>query len=404
MTTSNVPKIQFTPTGVVLPEEADILAGVQADQAAAFGGNLSPSLSSPQGQLAQSSTAIIGDKNNEILNMVNQVNPDTSSGRWQDAIGRIYFLDRIASSGTVTQAICVGLVGAVIPAGSLAQDTNGYVYRSLADATIGSSGSVTVSFQCQTTGPIQCPIGALNTIYKAVTGWDSISNTSPGVVGTNVESRADFENRRKNSVAANAVNSPQAIYGAVLDVEGVLDAYVIDNPTDAAVNTGSTNYPVAAHSVYVAVVGGAVADVAKAIWSKKSLGCNYNGTTTYVVEDDNYSTPKPQYTVKWVTPTPLPIYFQVTIVNNPNMVSNVTDLIKTAIVNAFNGVDEGTRARIGATIYSGRYYPGIAGVDPNVEILSVFLGATASPTGTSITVGIDQSPTLDPANISVVLS
>jgi uncharacterized phage protein gp47/JayE len=404
MPSSNVPKIQFVPTGVVLPEEADILAGVQADQAAAFGGNLSTSLSSPQGQLAQSSTAIIGDKNNEILNIVNQVNPDTSSGRWQDAIGRIYFLDRIAATGTVVQATCAGLVGATIPAGSLAQDVNGYKYASLADATIGASGTATVSFQCLTTGPIQCPTGALNVIFKAVTGWETVTNLSAGVVGNDVESRADFEFRRRNSVAANAVNSPQAIYGAVLGVEGVLDAYVIDNPLATVADTGSTNYPVAANSVYVAVVGGTAADIAKAIWSKKSLGCNYNGTTTYVVEDDNYASPKPQYTVKWVTPAALPIFFKVTIVNNPNMVSNVSDLIKAAIVDAFAGVDGGSRARIGATLYAGRYYPGIAGTDPNVEILSVTLGTATNPTGTSLTVGIDQAPTLDSANIQVVLS
>lgn len=400
---SNVPKIQFTPTGVVLPAEADILAGVQADQSAAFGGLLSTSLSSPQGQLAQSSAAIIGDKNNEIANVVNQVNPDVSSGRWQDAIGRIYFLERIAATGTVVTATCAGLVGAVIPAGSLAQDSNGLVYASLADATIGPAGTVSVSFQCQTTGPVQCPTGALSSIYKAVTGWETVTNPAAGVVGTNVESRADFEARRRNSVAANAVNSPQAIYGAVLGVSGVLDAYVTDNPTANTVNTGSTNYPIAPHSVYVAVVGGAAADIAKAIWSKKSLGCDYNGTTTYTVTDSNYAAPQPQYVVKWVTPAALPVFFKITIVNNPNMVSNVSDLIKTAVANAFSGADGGSRARIGATLYAGRYYPGIAGTDPNVEILSVTLGTATNPTGTSLTVGIDQSPTLDTANIQVVL-
>lgn len=403
MPTTNVPSVQFTTQGPVAPSESSVLSGVQADYDAAFGTTLSKSLSSPQGQLAQSASAIIGEKNDEIINMVNQVNPDYSSGRWQDGIGRIYFLSRIAASGTVVQATCTGLAGTVIPAGSLARDTNGYTYASLASATIGSGGTVTVSFQCQTTGPIQCPVNALNSIYKAIAGWDSVTNPTAGTVGTNVESRADFEYRRKNSVAANAVNSPQAILAAVLAVSGVLDAYVIDNATSASVNTGSTNYPVAANSVYVAVVGGAAADIAKAIWSKKSLGCVYNGTTTYTVSDTNYAAPQPQYVVKWVTPTPLPVYFKVTIVNNPNMVSNVSALIKTAIQNAFSGADGGTRARIGATLYAGRYFPGIAGVDPNVEILSVALGSTSTPTGTSLTVGIDQTPTLDPNNITVVL-
>jgi len=400
---SNVPKIQFTLTGVVLPQEGDILAGVQADYDAAFGTTLSKSLSSPQGQLAQSAAAIIAAKNDEIANMANQVNPDTASGRWQDGIGRIYFLDRIPASGTVVSATLTGLVGTLIPAGSLAQDAAGYVYASLADGTIGADGTMTVSFQCQTTGPIQCPSGSLGTIYKAVTGWDAVTNAAAGTVGADVESRADFEYRRRNSVAKNAVNSPQAIYGAVLDVAGVLDAYVIDNPTAGIVNTGSTDYPVAANSVYVAAVGGAAADIAKAIWSKKSLGCNYNGTTTYTVEDENYAPPRPQYPVSWVTPAALPVFFKVSLVNNPKMVSNVSDLIRDAIVAAFNGADGGSRARIASNLYAGRYYPGIAGVDPNVEILSVALGTATDPTGTSLQVGIDQAPTLDPANIQIAL-
>src|SRR5690348_10261528 len=134
----------------------------------ALGGNMSMSLSSPQGQLAQNFTACIGFKNSSIAYIASQVDPDNAEGRFQDAIGRIYFLERIAASGTIVQCTCIGLVGTVIPAGSLAMDTAGYLYASTADATIPASGSVSVTFQCQTAGPIQCGAGALNQIYKAI--------------------------------------------------------------------------------------------------------------------------------------------------------------------------------------------------------------------------------------------
>lgn len=197
MSTTNVPAITFTQTGVVLPAESEILSGELADMDAAFGGGMSTSLSSPQGQLAQSLAAIVGAKNDEIANIVNQVNPDTADGRFQDAIGRIYFIDRIAASGTVVTGVCSGLVGTVIPANSIAQDSSGYQYASLASATIGPTGSVSVDFQCLTTGPIACPIGALNTIYRAITGWESVTNPASGTPGVDVESRADFEFRRR---------------------------------------------------------------------------------------------------------------------------------------------------------------------------------------------------------------
>ncbi len=49
---SKVPRVQFTPEGLVLPNESAILAGVLSDMDAAFGGGLNPALETPQGQLA----------------------------------------------------------------------------------------------------------------------------------------------------------------------------------------------------------------------------------------------------------------------------------------------------------------------------------------------------------------
>jgi len=399
---TNVPAIQLTTNGPVLPLESAVLAGVQADINAAFGGGVNPGLTTPQGQLAQSLTAIIGDKNNQVLAISNQVNPDVADGRWQDAIGRIYFLNRIAASGTVVAATCIGLVGTVIPAGSVAQDANGYLYNSTASATIPASGQVTVQFQCQTMGPVTCQIGALSTIYTAVQGWDRIANSTAGAPGQNVETRAEFEARRRLSVAVNAVNSVQAVYGAVLSVPNVLDAFVIDNPTGATVLYGATNYPLLPHSLFVSAVGGDAASIAAAIWSKKAVGCDYNGNTSYVVYDTSYNQPQPQYTVTWETPAPVQCYVAVQIQASNLLPSNVAQLIAQAVLASFTGADGGTSARIGSSIYAGRYYAGVSATNENVNILSIML--STSPTTinqNSITFGIDQYPTLDISNINV---
>jgi hypothetical protein len=405
MASTNVPSIVFTPNGVILPQEPDILAGVIADINTAFGGGVDPSLTTPQGQLAQSQTAIIGDKNNQIAEVVNNINPDVADGRWQDAIGRIYFLDRIAASGSIVTGTCIGAVGTVIPAGSVVKDTSGYLYSSTSAATIGASGSVNVQFQNQQTGAIACSIGALSTIYTNVIGWDSVSNTNAASLGTNVETRADFEFRRRNSVALNAVNSTQAIYANVLSVPNVIDAFVVDNPTGASINYGATNYTLVKNSVVVSVAGGASANIAKAIWYKKSQGCNYNGNTSYVVQDNSgYNVPYPSYTVTWLTPSAVPVFFAISIANNPKLPSNIVALVQNAVIAAFNGADGGTRARIGSIIYSGRYYAGVNALDPNMQILSILMGTeTGARTFTSIAFGIDQLPNLSSINIAVTL-
>ncbi|MBK3787238.1 hypothetical protein G3A43_44645 [Paraburkholderia aspalathi] len=386
-----------------MPAESAILAGVRADINAAFGGGVNPGLTTPQGQIAQSLTTIIRDANGDILEVANQVDPDVASGRWQDAIGRIYFLNRIAASGTVVTATCIGLVGAVIPAGSVAQDVNGYLYASTAAAVIPASGQVEVPFQCQTKGPVACPIGALATIYTAVQGWDRVSNTTAGTPGQNVETRAQFEARRRLSVAINAVNSVQAVYAAVLPVSNVLDAFVIDNPTGATVNYGATDYPLLPHSLFVSAIGGDASAIAQAIWSKKAPGCDYNGDTSWIVHDTSYNAPQPKYTVTWVTPAPVQCCFTVTIQANDQLPASITSLIQQAILAAFNGEDGGVKARIGSTTYAGRYYAGVAATDPNVNIYSIALGTDPMDVNQSaLAFGIDQYPTLDPSNVSML--
>ena len=204
--------------GVSLPAEADILAGVQADINTAFGGGVNPGLSTPQGQLAQSLAAIIGDCNDRLAEVVNGMDPDNASGRFQDSLGRLYFMDRTPASGTVVIATCSGLVGSVLPSGLTAQDLNGNRYVSTVGAVIGSSGSVDVPFQCLTTGPIACAPANLTTIITSSPGWESITNAAAGSPGVDVESRVAFEQRRRDSVAINSQNALNSIYAAVLAV------------------------------------------------------------------------------------------------------------------------------------------------------------------------------------------
>lgn len=399
---SNVPSAQFTDAGLVVPTEAAIKAGLWADFQAAFGGNLNESDATPQGQLVASLAATIGASNDLLLQLVNFIDPAFSSGRMQDAIGRIYYLTRIAATSTLVQATCSGATGTLIPAGSLALASDGTIYQSLEDATVGSGGTVVTTFAAIETGPIACPAGSLSQIYRVVPGWDSITNVSDGILGRNEETASEFEKRRAASVARNTTGILPAIRAAVLDVDGVIDAYVTENPTASAVTIGGVS--VAANSLYVAVSGGTNADVAAAIWSRKAPGCAYTGTTTVTVADtQGYSPPYPTYSVKFTRAAALPIYFAVEIADNGIVPANAAAQIKDAIVAAFNGEDGGQRARIGSTIYALRFAGVIAALGPWAQLVSITIGTTPSPTDAEVAVDIDKLPTIDPDDITVAL-
>lgn len=399
--TTAVPQIQFTPQGVIVPSDLDILAGRQQDINNAFGGGLNPDLSTPQGQLASSDAAIISDKDAEILLVTNQVDPQFASGRFQDAIGRIYFMERDGAEPTVVSCVMTG-PGGTVPAGSLARDTNGNTYTLLAPVTIPASGTAMSSWANILTGPIPCPAGTLTQVYQSVPGWDAISNPTDGALGQLVESRNAFEFRRQQSVAINGRGTTQSINALVFAVANVLDCYVIDNSAGVVVLKGSTNYPMQKNSVYVAVVGGDAQDICNAIWNKKNLGCNYNGNTTLQVLDTDYSLPQPSYPVSFEIPAPLSVFFQVSIVNNPALPSNLTQLIQAAIIAQFNGTNGSQRARIAALILATSYYGVIAQTSTLIQIVSVTVGAAAAPTGASLQLGIDQAPSISAENITVV--
>ncbi|WP_371432414.1 baseplate J/gp47 family protein [Novosphingobium sp.] len=399
---TNVPAIQFTSAGPVAPTESAIKAGVWKDFQQAFGGGLNESDATPQGQLVASLTAIIAAGNDQMLQYINLTDPAFSSGRMQDGIGRLSYIDRIAATSTIVECTCTGAAGTVIEAGALAQASDGTIYQSLGAATIPIGGSVSVTFAAIDTGPIACPSGTLTRIMRVVSGWDTITNPAAGVIGRDVESAAEFEARRTASVAKNAVAVLQAIRGTVLAVPGVIDAYVTENPTGTSTTVGSVT--IAANSVYVAAWGGTDADVARAIWSKKSPGCAYNGNTTVTVEDTSYSLPYPSYNVTFERPSALPIYFAVTIANNGAVPADAQTQIRDAIAFAFAGGDGGPKARIGGTLYALRFASAVSSLGSWAQLVSIKIGTSASPTGDNVAVGINEMPTLDPAYIAVALA
>lgn len=415
--TTNVPTPVFTPTGLILPQEAVILAGVQQDYNAAFGGNLNPGLNTPQGQLCSSTAAQIANANTVFATFVNQVDPDTATGFMQDAIGRIYFMNRNPAVPTTVNLQCVGVFGTSIPVGSLAQDTSGNIYSCTQAGVIPVGGTITLSFANVVAGPTACPSNTVTIIYQAINGWESVNNSSPGTIGAAVESPAAFEYRRKQSVGINAQGSIPAIYAACFDVADVLDVFVTQNNTGSTIsgaingNPNSTSYPVAAHSVYVAVTGGAAQDVANAIWRATNIGAAYQTATggagatlvSETVEDTSgYNVPRPSYTVNFINPAATPIFFAVTLAASALLPANIVTLVQQAIIAQFTGQAQGSlRERIASQVLASRYFAPVQAIGSEVSILTITIGFSSAVGNASLQMGIDQEPTISAGNIAV---
>ncbi|MFT8720683.1 baseplate J/gp47 family protein [Acetobacter sp.] len=384
------------------PAEADILSGALDDINAALGGGANTDLSTPQGQLAMSFTAALGDALDQILAVINGVDPARASGRLQDAVGQLYFISRKGATATVVSVVCSGASGTVIPAGTRIQDQSGYYYVADGEISIGASGSATGTFSCAALGAVVCPPNTVS-IYQAIPGLTSVSNPTAGIIGSEEETRQQFEARRTASVEKNSVGSNEAIYGEVIGVSGVTDAYVTDNSADTALSIGGVS--VAAHSLFVCVSGGTDDDVARSILRKKPPGCGYTGTTTVSISDDQsgYNV-APTYSVQFTRPTVIPIYFSITLKNSSLVPSSAVASCIEAITSVFNGDYDGQKERIGGTVFASRYYCAVAAIGSWVKIVDIYVGTSANPTGLTADMGIDQIPSLLSGMITVTLS
>ena len=92
--------IDFTENGPVVPDTATVRDAVETDWQAAFDNRLNQDPATPQGQLITSETAIVQDKNSQLLFLANMFNPETAEGIYQDALAKIYFLTRQPARST----------------------------------------------------------------------------------------------------------------------------------------------------------------------------------------------------------------------------------------------------------------------------------------------------------------
>lgn len=399
--TTNVPLPTFSAAGWLMPTEAQIFAGVVADFQNAFGSNINMSMTTPQGQLAMSLTAIIGNIYDTFLFYSSQMDPSYAVGRMQDAIGRIYFISRDAATPTVLNIDCTGLQGVSIPIDAVIADSSQNFYKCTGAVTIPASGNITTTFAAVIPGPTAVPSTNAVSIYQSIPGWDAVTCTG-GTSGSNTESQQAFEARRSVSTALNSIGSLPAILGAVLACPGVLDAYVTENTSSSPQTIGGVSlYP---NSLYVAVVGGTPAQIAQAIWQHKAPGCAYNGSTNVTVLDTSvgYSPPYPAYSVSYTIPSDLNIFFNVVIANSPTVPANALALVQQAIISAFSGGDGGSAVSIGGTVLATRYVFPIAALGPWASVVSIEIGSlnaasavfTGAITGTTLTVSSVASGTL----------
>ena len=356
----------------------------------------------PAGQLIDGQTALASEKDNDMIFLANQFNPKNAVGVFQNAMAAIYFLQRKVAQPTYVTCQVRGAYGTTIPYGAIVQDVNGNTFINTSVVTIGSEGTAEIYVRCTETGPVEVASQTVTQIVTTVPGWDSVTNAAPGVTGRNEESQAALENRRVGSVAKNSHGAVASIYGTIADLNNVVAVLVLENTT----NTDKTikGVTLAGHSVYISVYGGDNTDIARAIYSKIDGGVGTQGNTmlTYNPASDNIADqPDALYTYYIERPDTVETAVKVTVSDDET--TGLTNAIKEAVVDNFNGNSSFRRVKMGDTLYASRFYADVikAGVTMLENIEIKYPSATGSYAD-SIDIPASELPTISVDDVTVV--
>lgn len=400
--------LHFDPaTGFYADDTETVRAAVAADWVAAFHKDgqvdLNTDPETPAGQLIDSQTAAVTEKDTELLYLCNQFDPAKNEGIFQDAIAKIYFLSRKAATPSTATITVRGLSGTVIPVNaqvmSTADDT---IWQNVAAFIIGADGTGSGVFRCTSEGLISAAAGTLTRIMTVVAGWDTATNEHAAVVGTLEENRGQFELRRYSSVALNSRGTAASVYARVMQLEDVIGCVVRENKTNQPkVIDGVTLSP---HSVYVCVLGGNDGAIATAMYRTVSAGCDTNGTTTYTVEDDTTGIKEP---IHFQRPTDADITIRLRFPDAAGFSADDLAAIRQAVFNNFYGedstvVDGSIMARplMGDTIYAPRFAISVQNAG-YTDLLDVDIAKTGGAWSDALYVKIDENPVLSLADIVI---
>lgn len=404
--------LRFDPeTGLYADPTDAVRQDVRAAWKAAFAGEGLPPLdtdpATPAGQLIDGEVAEIAAKNAQILFLANMFNPGVAEGRWQDALGHIYFLTRKQDEPTVVTCTVTGLQGTTVPYGALVKSLEGHTFICNRSVTIGPEKRAETTFRCAVTGPVEISPHSVTAIVTTVAGWDTVDNESAGAVGRNLETRAEFEARRAASVAANAHGSTGALYGAIANLSGVLDVAVLENIGPAPVVKYGVTVP--GHGVTVCVYGGEDEAIAEAIYRKKDNGADTGGNILVAYRNADYHNAVYEY--KILRPEPANFWVRVVLGGSDPVDPSLAETIRQAVYRDFNGlnaVSGNTRVSLASKVYASRFYQAVMGVEDVKSLykVEIALGGNTAPGENGYTdvlsIRGDQEPVTATDNIAVV--
>ena len=250
------------------------------------------------------------------------------------------------------------------------------------------TGYVLVDFIATSPGAIPAYAGQATRIETATSGWLSVYNMSDHTyLGTDVSTDAELFVKREQELAGSGSGTVAAVRAALLLVDGVTGAYIIENDTET-----TDGYGTPPKSIHAIVSGGDTADIAETIFLAKG-----GGTGTYGSSSDTYTDDKGEaHIVYFSRPSVIDVYIIVNITVDSDFPSDGDDQIKTLLADWGDANLDSGDSVIASVV--DRQIWSISGI---VDV-SCLIGTSSPPVArTTITTTVVQRADIDTSRIVV---
>lgn len=310
----------------------------------------------------------------------NNRSPKTAIGTALDGLVKINGLTRKKASYSTVQVTLTGDAGTQVVRG-VVRDSHDVQWALPYVVNIGNAGTVTITATCKKIGAVGAPAGSVTGIVTPTKGWVSVTNKEQAVLGRPVETDKQLRARQTISVANPSQAVIESTKGAIAAVSGVTRYSVLENDTNI---TDSHGIP--GHSISAIVEGGADAEIAKAIYLRKSPGCGTYGTTAInVFNAENVATK-----IKFFRPA----YVKIDVRIRVKKLTGYTKEVEAAIINYVKYYL--SILAIGQSVYLSSIWAvaarAIADItNPTFSVVEVKLGiAGSNPTVANIPISFNQ--------------
>ncbi|MFU8802630.1 MAG: baseplate J/gp47 family protein [Bradymonadaceae bacterium] len=311
--------------------------------------------------------------------------PDTATGYQLDAISALTGVRRLRATYSAVVLTLTGDPGVTVPEGKMVEDSQKQRWMLTEDATIGTGGTVDAVAMAVETGPVAAGPGTVTIIVTPVFGWLSVTNAAAATPGRNRETDGELRLRRQQSLQVQRGGSLKAIRRALLELEFIRSAVVLENDTDSEQVIAGMDVP--AHSVVPVIfstdVGGGLSLatsrelVARTLYASVVAGvkCYGEDDSATLIGGDGV-----EKTIEWTYASGVTVNVAVTVtgVTPSSIEEDVEDIVKAY----FDGLAVGEDVRRLPIVVAVGQLPGVTSVSVALN------GSAADIPLTEIQVGV----------------